>query len=66
MTCLGPRAVKILVFGAGVIGTVYAGKLIEAGHEVTLLARGSDSLTLRALGCQRPTASPTANGGRPR
>ena len=32
---------RILVLGAGVIGSVYAGKLLEAGHEVVLLARGS-------------------------
>jgi 2-dehydropantoate 2-reductase len=31
---------RILVFGAGVIGSVYAAKLIEAGNEVTFLARG--------------------------
>jgi 2-dehydropantoate 2-reductase len=32
--------VKILVIGAGVIGTVYGGRLSEAGHDVTMLARG--------------------------
>lgn len=31
---------RILVFGAGVIGSVYAGRLLEARHEVVLLARG--------------------------
>ncbi len=31
---------KILVFGAGVIGTLYAGRLQEAGNSVTVLARG--------------------------
>jgi 2-dehydropantoate 2-reductase len=31
---------KILFFGAGVIGSVYAGKLALAGHDVTMLARG--------------------------
>jgi ketopantoate reductase len=30
---------KILVFGAGVIGTVYAWQMSEAGHDVTLLVR---------------------------
>jgi 2-dehydropantoate 2-reductase len=32
--------VRILVFGAGVIGSVYAVKLLQAGHEVVMLARG--------------------------
>jgi 2-dehydropantoate 2-reductase len=32
--------VRILIFGAGVIGSVYAAKLIGAGHSVTFLARG--------------------------
>jgi len=32
--------VRILVLGAGVIGSVYAGKLLQAGHDVVLLARG--------------------------
>ena len=31
---------RILVFGAGVIGSVYAGQLLHAGHDVTMLARG--------------------------
>ncbi len=31
---------RILVFGAGVIGSVYAGNLLRAGHQVTVLARG--------------------------
>jgi 2-dehydropantoate 2-reductase len=33
--------VRILVLGAGVIGSVYAGALLQAGHEVVLLARGA-------------------------
>jgi 2-dehydropantoate 2-reductase len=32
---------RILVLGAGVIGSVYASALLQAGHEVVLLARGS-------------------------
>jgi 2-dehydropantoate 2-reductase len=31
---------RILVVGAGVIGSVYAARLAQAGHRVTLLARG--------------------------
>ena len=30
---------KILIFGAGVIGSIYAGKLALAGHSVSVLAR---------------------------
>jgi Ketopantoate reductase PanE/ApbA len=33
-------SLRILVLGAGVIGSVYAGKLEQKGHEVVLLARG--------------------------
>jgi 2-dehydropantoate 2-reductase len=32
--------VKILIFGAGVIGTFYGAKLAVAGHNVTVVARG--------------------------
>ena len=41
---------RILVIGAGVIGSVYAGKLIVAGHEVVLLARGRRLADLQACG----------------
>lgn len=34
---------RILVLGAGVIGSVYASKLLAAGHDVVLLARGRRS-----------------------
>ena len=33
---------RILVLGAGVIGSVCAGTLLQAGHHVVLLARGGD------------------------
>jgi ketopantoate reductase len=33
-------AVKVLIYGAGVIGTLYAGKLADAGHKATVVARG--------------------------
>jgi len=42
--------VRILVVGAGVIGSVYAGKLLTAGHEVVLLARGRRLADLQASG----------------
>ncbi|MDQ6687333.1 MAG: ketopantoate reductase family protein, partial [Actinomycetota bacterium] len=41
---------RILVLGAGVIGSVYAGKLLQAGHEVVLLARGPRLADLQAHG----------------
>jgi 2-dehydropantoate 2-reductase len=37
----GAGSVRILVLGAGVIGSVYAGRLLQAGHEVVLMARGA-------------------------
>lgn len=42
----------ILVYGAGVIGSVYAARLQEAGHKVSLLARGQRAVALRAHGIQ--------------
>jgi 2-dehydropantoate 2-reductase len=41
---------RVLIVGAGVIGSVYAGKLLEAGHEVVLLARGRRLSDLQAHG----------------
>jgi 2-dehydropantoate 2-reductase len=41
---------RILVLGAGVIGTVYAGRLLQAGHHVVLLARGARLTDLRIAG----------------
>jgi 2-dehydropantoate 2-reductase len=31
---------RVLIYGAGVIGSIFAGKLMHAGHDVTVLARG--------------------------
>jgi 2-dehydropantoate 2-reductase len=31
---------KILIYGAGVIGSIIAGKLVQGGYDVTVLARG--------------------------
>ena len=42
----------ILVYGAGVVGSVYAARLQEAGQNVSLLARGSRAVSLRAHGIQ--------------
>jgi 2-dehydropantoate 2-reductase len=41
---------RILVVGAGVIGSVYAAKLLQAGHEVVLLARGRRLSDLQVYG----------------
>ncbi len=41
---------RILVLGAGVIGSVYASKLLQVGHEVVLVARGSRLAELRSHG----------------
>ena len=41
---------KILIFGAGVIGSVYAGKLALAGHSVSVLARNKRLTELQLNG----------------
>ncbi len=41
---------KILVFGAGVLGSLFAARLQETGHDVTLLARGQRLADLREHG----------------
>ena len=41
---------RILVLGAGVIGSVYAGRLVQAGHDVVLLARGPRLVDLQTRG----------------
>src|SRR5579859_1591597 len=41
---------NILVYGAGVIGSVYAARLHEAGYTVSLLARGQRAVSLRTHG----------------
>ncbi len=43
---------KILVYGAGVLGSLYAARLHEARHEVTLVARGEHLTALRERGVQ--------------
>jgi 2-dehydropantoate 2-reductase len=43
---------KVLVYGAGVIGTVYAAKLAAARHSVTMLARGRRLSDIRANGLE--------------
>ncbi len=41
---------KILVYGAGVLGSLYAARLHEAGHEVSILARGERLGPIRQQG----------------
>lgn len=41
---------KILVYGAGVIGTLYAARLQAAGHQVTVLARSSRLVDIQRYG----------------
>ncbi len=41
---------KILVYGAGVLGSIYAAKLARGGHDVTILARGRRLEELRENG----------------
>lgn len=41
---------RILIYGAGVIGSIFAGKLAASGQDVTILARGSRAEALRQNG----------------
>jgi 2-dehydropantoate 2-reductase len=43
---------KLLVYGAGVCGTQFAARMYEAGHDVSLLARGERLAALRRHGVQ--------------
>ena len=41
---------RVLVYGAGVIGTLYAARLQESGQLVTVLARGRRLADIRTHG----------------
>jgi 2-dehydropantoate 2-reductase len=43
---------KLLVYGAGALGSLHAARLHEAGHDVALLARGERLAALRRHGVQ--------------
>ncbi|MFG3545171.1 ketopantoate reductase family protein [Streptomyces clavifer] len=43
---------KLLVYGAGVLGSLFAARMHEAGHDVSLLARGERLTALRRRGVQ--------------
>jgi 2-dehydropantoate 2-reductase len=45
-------AVKLLVYGAGVTGSLFSARLYEAGYDVSLLARGERLAALRRHGVQ--------------
>lgn len=44
------KPMKVLFYGAGVIGSLYADRLHECGHDITVLARGKRLKDLRAYG----------------
>lgn len=46
----GGRALRILVYGAGVIRTLYGARLQQAGNEVVVVARGTRLQDVRASG----------------
>lgn len=52
---------KICVFGAGSIGGVIGGVLANAGHDVSLIARGAHLEALRANGCRVETGGQMFN-----
>ncbi len=43
---------KIAVFGSGGVGGYFGGRLAQAGHEVTFLARGKHLDAIKANGLQ--------------
>lgn len=42
--------VKILIYGAGVIGSIFAGKLAMSNHDITVLARGKRFVEIQQNG----------------
>lgn len=47
---------RVLVFGAGVIGRIYAARLMAVGHSVQVIARGESAQQLRQHGiCLHPS-----------
>src|SRR5687767_12447529 len=41
---------KVLIYGAGVIGQIFGGRLAHAGHDVSVLARGERARSLADKG----------------
>ena len=54
---MSQEPLRILVLGAGVIGSVYAARLQTTGSNVTLLARGQHAADLRTSGLVLEDAS---------
>ena len=48
--CIGRSCMKIAVMGAGSIGGYFGGMLAQAGHQVTLIARGAHRQAIEANG----------------
>jgi 2-dehydropantoate 2-reductase len=51
---------RFVIYGAGAIGGVVGGRLFEAGHDVTLVARGAHEQALRDEGLRLASASGVA------
>ncbi len=51
---------RFVIYGAGAIGGVIGGRLFEAGHDVTLVARGAHEQALREHGLRLASASGVA------
>lgn len=51
----GGVKMRILIYGAGVIGSIFAGKLVASGEDVTVLARGKRLEELRQNGVMLTT-----------
>lgn len=54
---------KLLVYGAGVLGSLFSAHLHEAGHDVSLLARGKRLAALRRTACSSPRRTARPSGG---
>jgi 2-dehydropantoate 2-reductase len=51
---------RFVIYGAGAIGGVVGGRLFEAGHDVTLIARGAHERVLRERGLRLASADGVA------
>jgi 2-dehydropantoate 2-reductase len=51
---------RFVIYGAGAIGGTIGGRLFEAGHDVTLIARGAHAEVLRTRGLELASVSGSA------